>query len=176
MFLVEEKTPQLLAKVNSGQLDAAILALPVVDENLTTKALFKDNFCLAVPKNHALAQNKKVEMADIASEELLLLEDGHCLRDQALQVCQLSGAKENNGFRATSLETLRQMVAAGSGITLMPEIAITAVKDPLISYIPFAGSPPSRMIGLVWRKSSLRIKPIMKIEELCRQNKLKDHL
>ena len=95
-------------------------------------------------------------MADLADERLLLLEDGHCLRDQALDVCRLSGAQEKAGFRATSLETLRQMVAAGAGVTLLPALAVRApVAQPRnIRLVPFRDPPPSRRIALVWRRSS----------------------
>lgn len=166
LFLMEEKSPILIEKLLKGEIDAAILALPIENETLETKILFEDNFCLAVPINHNLAKNKTVTMADIFDESLLLLEDGHCMRNQALQVCSLSGAKETAGFRATSLETLRQMVAAGSGITLIPQIAISSHKDKLISYIPFSGIPPSRTIGIVWRKSSPRFQVVEKIASL----------
>jgi LysR family hydrogen peroxide-inducible transcriptional activator len=163
LFLMEEKSPILIEKLLNGEIDAAILAFPIENDTLATKTLFEDNFRLAVPISHNLANNKTVTMEDINNESLLLLEDGHCLRNQALQVCSLSGAKETAGFRATSLETLRQMVAAGSGITLIPQIAISSHKDKLISYIPFSGIPPSRTIGIVWRKSSPRFKVVEKI-------------
>ena len=162
LLLIEEKSPILIEKLLKGEIDAAILALPIDNESLAAEVLFDDNFLLAVPKNHALAKNKTVTMEDIGSESLLLLEDGHCMRNQALQVCQLSGAKETAGFRATSLETLRQMVAAGSGITLIPEIAIGS-KDKLISYIKFSGDQPSRTIGIVWRKTSPRKQVVERI-------------
>lgn len=163
LLLLEEKSPILVEKLLRGEIDAAILALPIEDETLRTEILFEDKFCLAVPKNHTLSKNKTIAMDDITHESLLLLEDGHCMRNQALQVCSLSGAKETAGFRATSLETLRQMVAAGSGITLIPEIAISSGKDKLISYIPFSGNAPSRTIGIVWRKSSPRKTALEKI-------------
>lgn len=166
LFLLEEKSSILIEKLLKGEIDAAILALPIDNETLATTTLFEDHFLLAVPKSHNLAKNKTVSMANINDESLLLLEDGHCMRNQALQVCHLSGAKETTGFRATSLETLRQMVAAGSGITLIPEIAISSIKDNLISYIPFAGDQPSRTIGIVWRKSSPRKQVIEKITGL----------
>lgn len=95
-------------------------------------------------------------MGELAGETLLLLEDGHCLRDQALDVCRLSGAHERSGFRATSLETLRQMVASGVGVTLLPALSVHApVAQPAnISLVPFRAPAPSRKIALVWRKSS----------------------
>ena len=165
LLLLEEKSPILIEKLLHGQIDAAILALPVEHDTLESILLFEDRFQLAVPRHHRLAHHKTVSMADILDEPLLLLEDGHCMRHQALQVCQLSGAKENSTFRATSLETLRQMVVAGSGITLIPEIAIDDKQNHAISYIPFAHNHPSRSIGMVWRHSTPR-KPA--IEALCR--------
>ena len=123
LLLVEEKSDILLERLHEGRLDAALLALPLHDDQL---------------------------------ERLLLLEDGHCLRDQALDVCQLAGASEKSEFRATSLETLRQMVAANVGVTLLPTLA---VKPPVarsedIVLLPFRGSHPSRRIAMAWRKSS----------------------
>ena len=111
----------------------------------------------AAPKQHPLAGNDVLSMAQLSDETLLLLEDGHCLREQALDVCRLSGAQEKSGFRATSLETLRQMVSAGMGITLLPALA---TRGPLaqagaLRFLPVVDDPaPSRTIGLVWRRSS----------------------
>ena len=153
LLLVEEKTEMLLERVRAGTLDAALLALPINDDGLETAALFDDPFLLAVPLNHPLAKNKTIRQSDIAGERLLLLEDGHCLRAQTLEVCHMTGAGEQE-FRATSLETLRHMVAAGSGITLIPKLAMR--KGDGIAYIPFAKPAPSRTIGLIWRKSSTR--------------------
>ena len=95
-------------------------------------------------------------MAELSDETLLLLEDGHCLREQALDVCRLTGAQERTGFRATSLETLRQMVAAGVGVTLLPALSVHApiVQPDNICLVPFTAPAPSRQIALVWRKSS----------------------
>lgn len=164
LLFLEEKSPILIEKLLKGEIDAAILALPIENETLDSAVLFEDNFWLAVPRSHVLAKKNFVTMDDISSESLLLLEDGHCLRNQALQVCHLSGAKETSGFRATSLETLRQMVAAGSGITLIPESAIGICKDNLVSYIQFTkNQQPSRIIGIAWRKSSQRTQVIERI-------------
>jgi len=103
-----------------------------------------------------LALRTSLRLADLAQTSLLLLEDGHCLRDQALEVCQLAGANERSGFRATSLETLRQMVAANVGVTLLP---VLAIKPPVaqqenVRLIPFRGGHANRRIALVWRRSS----------------------
>ena len=155
LILIEEKTDVLIDKLLQGEIDAALLALPVHEALLETRALFDDEFLLAVSSDHALADRKDVSQDSIADNQLLLLEEGHCLRDQALEVCSLNRIAEDQEFRATSLETLRQMVKAGTGITFMPEIA-THDEDPGIAYVPFSGKPPKRTIGLVWRKTTAR--------------------
>ncbi len=156
LLLVEEKTETLLGQLREGRLDAALLALPLHDDQLHQEFLFEEPFVLAVPHGHKLASRASLKLGDLADQRLLLLEEGHCLRDQALEACQLAGASERTGFRATSLETLRQMVAANVGITLLP---ILAVKPPVapsadIDLVEFRGHPPSRRIAMVWRKSS----------------------
>jgi LysR family hydrogen peroxide-inducible transcriptional activator len=167
LVLIEEKTQQLLERLKRGELDAALLALPIHDEQLEVRALFDDEFLLATPPAHALAHKKQVAQTDIGSEKLLLLEEGHCLRDQALAVCQLAGSEKEQDFRATSLETLRQMVKAGTGITFMPHIAIQPDERD-ICYIPFKKPAPYRTIGLVWRKTSVRTAVIEKLAALLR--------
>lgn len=154
LLLVEEKTATLLEQLKNGELDAALIALPVHDEMLESTAVTEDPFLLAVPLGHRLAGRKSVTAADIRNEQLLLLDEGHCLREQALEVCSIMGLGEQQEFRATSLETLRQMVVAGVGITLIPHMA-KREGDGLI-YIPFEGNIPSRTIGLVWRRTSAR--------------------
>jgi len=156
LLLVEEKTDVLLKLLREGRLDAAILALPLHDNQLHVEPLFEEPFLLAVPHSHPLARRKQLKLDEIASESLLLLEDGHCMRDQALDVCHLSGAVEKSGFRATSLETLRQMVAANVGMTLLPALSVQSpvpIQD-AIHLIQFAGRAPSRRIAMVWRRSS----------------------
>lgn len=155
LILVEEKTDMLLEKLRNGALDAAILALPLEDDYFSSIPLFEDEFKLAVPTNHPLTKHTSIKQKDLASHTLLLLEEGHCLRDQALEVCQLNGLEEDANLRATGLETLRQMVKAGTGITFMPTIAIQPNEED-ITYIPFAAPAPKRTIGLVWRKTSAR--------------------
>jgi LysR family hydrogen peroxide-inducible transcriptional activator len=153
--LVEEKTPTLIAQLESGALDCALLAMPVASDGLDHAMLFREPFLLAVAATHPLAKRKSVKLDDLANESVLLLEDGHCLRDQALAVCQMIGLGETNNFRATSLETLRHMVAASRAVTLMPKLA-TLGDDPHTRYIPFAAPAPSRDIGLYWRSTSAR--------------------
>ncbi|WP_202844494.1 LysR substrate-binding domain-containing protein [Luteimonas saliphila] len=156
MLLVEEKSDELLARLRDGRLDAAILALPVHDDQLHHEYLFEEPFLLAVPEQHRLAKQKALTVDDLAREDLLLLEDGHCLRRQTLDVCQLAGAQEKSEFRATSLETLRQMVAANVGITLLPTLAVQPpVAHPQnIRLLSFSDSQPSREIAMFWRRSS----------------------
>ncbi|HSC76164.1 MAG TPA: LysR substrate-binding domain-containing protein [Pseudomonadales bacterium] len=162
LVLVEEKTQTLLDRLKRGELDAALLALPLHDDQLCVKALFDDAFFLAVPPQHALAKKTAIEQSDLNNSKLLLLEEGHCLRDQALEVCHRVGMEEEQDFRATSLETLRQMVRAGSGMTFMPQIAIRA-DETGICYVPFKKPAPYRTIGLVWRKTSARTAVIEKL-------------
>lgn len=156
LLLTEEKSDVLLQRLREGRLDAALLALPLHDDQLHAEFLFEEPFLLAAPAGHPLAKQKSLSMDALGEETLLLLEDGHCLRDQALDVCRLAGAQEKSGFRATSLETLRQMVAAGVGVTLLPALSVQApiVQPAGIRLVPFRKPAPSRRIALVWRKSS----------------------
>ena len=156
LLLVEEKSDVLLSRLREGKLDAGLLALPVADDQLHTEFLFEEPFVLAVPESHPLAQRGSLTLAELSHQQLLLLEDGHCLREQALDVCRLSGANEKSEFRATSLETLRQMVAADVGITLLPALAVKppVARSPNIHLLGFSDSHPSRRIAMVWRKSS----------------------
>lgn len=165
--LVEEKTATLLDQLKSGDLDAALIALPVEDEQLETLPVFEDPFYLAVPKNHALAKQAHVTQADMADEKLLLLEDGHCLRDQALAVCQLAGAREDGDFKATSLETIRQMVRGGLGISLIPDTA-RFYTDIDLAYLPFQDSAPKRVIALTYRKTSTRMVAITHLANILK--------
>ena len=153
-YLIEEKTAALIEQLRKGQLDAAFLAFPVFEKNFKSALLFDEEFLLATPKKHPLANLKSVSQKDLKNEELLLLDEGHCMRDQALAICNQIKMHENRNFRATSLETLRHMVAAGVGITLMPKLACT--KSTTISYIPFSAQKPIRSIGLFWRVSLAR--------------------
>lgn len=156
LMLFEEKTEIILKKLHDGELDAGILALPIHDDTLHSEFLFEEPFVLAVPATHRMAKQKKVKLSDLAEERLLLLDDGHCLRDQALEVCQIAGAVERSGFRATSLETLRHMVSANVGMTLLPALAVRppAPATANVVLIPFADPQPHRRIAMVWRRTS----------------------
>jgi LysR family hydrogen peroxide-inducible transcriptional activator len=158
LLLAEEKTDVSLDLLRRGQLDVAVLALPVPDDQLDGELLFSEDFVLAVPSDHPLAgSDEPVDVSVLADEPVLLLEEGHCLRDQALDVCRLVGADERDGFRATSLETLRQMVAAGVAVTLLPELAVLPpVPDSFdICLRRFAAPAPRRDIAMFWRRSSV---------------------
>ena len=177
LLLVEEKTEVILRMLREGRLDAGILALPLHDDQLHVEPLFEEPFVLAVPQQHPLAGAKgALQLDDLANESLLLLEDGHCLRDQALDVCHLAGAGEKSGFRATSLETLRQMVAANVGITLLPMLAVQPPVPPSesIRLLPFAQTEPSRRIAMVWRRSSAMDGFLHKLAEII--GTLPEHL
>lgn len=165
LILIEDKTAALIQKLRDGEIDAALLALPVDDSFLASRKLFDDAFYLAVPTGHPLTQYKVIEQDMLEHHRLLLLEEGHCLRDQSLEVCHLHGLQEDLDLRATGLETLRQMVKAGTGITFIPKVAIDRSDSDQgqgIVYIPFATPAPMRTIGLVWRKTTVREKVIVK--------------
>jgi LysR family transcriptional regulator, hydrogen peroxide-inducible genes activator len=157
LLLVEEKTEVVLERLRNGELDVGIVALPVHDEQLHAEFLFEEEFVLAVPADHPIDDSDgPATMSVLRGERVLLLEDGHCLRDQALTVCAMAGADERSGFRATSLETLRQMVAAGVGMTLLPALAVqppVPVSDD-VRLIRFADPAPNRRIAMFWRRSS----------------------
>jgi LysR family hydrogen peroxide-inducible transcriptional activator len=157
LLLVEEKTEEILRQLKAGALDAGILALPVEDDQLQVEPLFVEDFVLAVPADHPLAGRQgAVPGSVLGGERVLLLDEGHCLRDQALSVCSTAGAQERTGFRATSLETLRQMVAAGVGITLLPQLAVSppvpASED--VTLLSFEPPVPTRRIAMLWRGTS----------------------
>lgn len=165
LILIEEKTNLLISQLKQGKIDAAMLALPIKEDFLLSKKLFDDEFKLAVAADNPLAKKELITTEDLLHQQLLLLDEGHCLRDQALQICKLNGAEEHQDVRATGLETLRQMVCAGTGITFMPNIAIKK-KETGIHYIPFQPPIPKRTIGLVWRKTTTRTELIEKLIEL----------
>ncbi|MDQ6970717.1 MAG: LysR substrate-binding domain-containing protein [Mariprofundus sp.] len=167
LILIEDKTSALMESLHRGDIDAALFALPLHDDFFEVKALFDDRFFLAVPPNHPLAEHTEIAVEALASYRLLLLEEGHCLRDNALEICQQHNIAEEQDFRATGLETLRQMVMAGTGITLMPEIAINA-HETGIHYIPFTEPTPYRSIGLAYRKTSTKKEIIQHVEDVLK--------
>jgi LysR family hydrogen peroxide-inducible transcriptional activator len=161
-MLYEYQTEPLLKKLHDGEIDLGILALPTEQDGLESRELYDEDFTVAIPNGHALAAKSTIKVQDLKGQTLLLLEDGHCLRDQALEVCSRVDVREAEDFRGTSLETLRQMVVAGLGITLLPELA---VESPFgsqrgLTVRRFAKPAPSRTIGAVWRKSTTRASAI----------------
>ncbi len=153
LLLREEMTPYLLARLAEGNLDAGLLALPIHDPNLEVAPLFVEPFLAAMPADHPLAAATEVNIDDLAQAGLLLLEEGHCLRDQALDACHLQGLISEE-IRATSLETLRQMVAMGLGVTLIPTLARVGSSGQQVAMKPLAAPGAARSIGLVWRRRS----------------------
>jgi len=155
--LLEAQTGELVAALGRGELDVLLLALEAPLGDLATHALFRDPFHVALPAGHRLASRRRLRESDLAGESVLLLEDGHCLRAQALAVCRAGGAEELGDFRATSLGTLIEMVRGGAGVTLLPELALrTEGRRPDLAIVPFAPPAPYRTIGLAWRPSSGR--------------------
>lgn len=165
--LYEYQTAQMLEKLQAGQIDLGVLALPVDLEGLQARELYIEPFIVALPDHHKLAKREQIRVDDLKDETLLLLEDGHCLRDQALEVCSRVGVQEKQDFRATSLETLRQMVATGAGVTLLPELASRGAYGSAkgVAIRPFAKPAPVRHVGAVWRKTTARAPAI---EAICK--------
>lgn len=168
LFLREDLTDHLLRQLRGGQLDLLLMALPVKSEGVETLALFEEPFQVALPAGHPLAERAQIREGDLRDYRILLLEEGHCLRDQALALCESPKVIEE--FAATSLETLRQMVAVGIGLTLLPELAIrltqTIPYQHLIEIRPFAPPVPTRTIGLVWRRNFPRQAAVERLAEL----------
>lgn len=163
--LRETQTRQLLEEVRSGALDTAMVALPVHESDIETLDLFDDKFLLAVPVDDPRSEATRVAADDIDQERLILLEDGHCLRDQALAFCATAARGGGNGaissgrmtFGASSLATVMQMVANGYGITLIPQIAADVERrDSRVKFLRFKEPQPRRNIGLVFRRTSPR--------------------
>ena len=159
----EERTATLVQLIQAGRMDGAILALEADLEDLEVAVLAKDPFLLALPKGHPLAKGRgPVPIAALAGERLLLLDEGHCLRAQAITACQ-DARVETLGYRATSLPTLLQMVAGGAGLTLVPELAAaTEAGRAEVVLRPFKAPAPFRTLVLAWRRGS-RLAPTMKM-------------
>ena len=157
VYLREEQTVPLLARLEDGEVDAALIALPCETGDLAVQDILEDEFLFACNRSHALAGAEAVPREALDGEPLMLLEEGHCLRGHALDVCGAGNAKARAQFEASSLHTLVQMVAAGIGVTLVPRIAVEAriARGTGISLAPLA-APASRRIGLAWRRTSLR--------------------
>ncbi len=164
--LLETQTSTLLTRLAHGLLDVVLLALPIDKLELETLTLFDDRFLLAVPARDPLPERSRVTTRDVNARKLVLLEEGHCLRDQALIYCaRRSDADSNLG--ATSLATIIQMVASGYGVTLLPEVAIDAeVRDDRVKLLRFVEPQPKRSIGLAWRSTSPRKADFLALGEM----------
>lgn len=169
LYMREALTAELLAQLRASKLDACLVALPIDEHGLEHEPLFREPFMAALPAQHPLAKKKKLRQADLIGEQILLLEEGHCLRDQTLAVCGARHGSDDD-YPATSLETLRQMVAAGIGITLMPALATrtSAIGKRLLVFRPFADSTPNRLIALVWRRGYARAPVLHALASLTR--------
>lgn len=157
--LIEDQSERLLERLNRGQLDTAILAFPYRVDGFEQLIFWEENFRIALPREHKLAQQKSLSTQHLPKEELLLLEEGHCLTDHALEACKLHDLRISNTFQGTSLYTLLQMVAGGQGITFVPELALRTEYLSIqqdIALVELAEPGPHRQIGLVWRKSFFR--------------------
>jgi LysR family hydrogen peroxide-inducible transcriptional activator len=165
--LIEAQTATITRELRAGRLDAIILALPVDEDGVRAAPLYAEPFYVALSPQHPLCGRNSITAEDLETTEVLLLEDGHCLRDQALDVCKQAGAVENTNFSATSIETLRHMVSANIGITLMPELAVED-DSKSIRYLPFEGEPPHRVIGMVWRGTTTREALLGKLAQMLR--------
>ncbi|MFN7196464.1 MAG: LysR substrate-binding domain-containing protein, partial [Hylemonella sp.] len=179
LLLQENFTVKLLEMLRTGELDAAILAEPFPDTGLAVAPLYDEPFYAAVPANHPLARQDSVTAEQLKSETMLLLGTGHCFRDHVLEVCPEFARFASNAegirrsFEGSSLETIKHMVAAGMGVTLVPRLSVPksafAAKgksakahsdEGFVRYLPFAGDPPTRRVVLVWRRSFTRYEAI----------------
>ena len=168
LLLSENFTVKLIEQVRNGEIDVAIMALPLPPCGLSVRAVYDEPFVVAVPRRHAWSRRKAIASADLARETMLLLGSGHCFRDQVLDVCpdRSSAPDPANGmqrtFEGSSLETIRQMVATGIGITVMPRTAMPArvTGQSLVAYLPFRKPPPHRRVALAWRRSFARMEAV----------------
>jgi LysR family hydrogen peroxide-inducible transcriptional activator len=160
LFLREDQTHRLLAEVRAGGLDAAIVALPYDTQGLEWAHVIDDELVAALPADHPLCQAERVAPGRLEREALILLEDGHCLRDHALMACGLAGPRydRDEGFAATSLATLVQMVGSGLGVSFLPAMAVEAglATAAQIAVRPLAADHPSREVVVAWRAGSTR--------------------
>ena len=174
LFLREDLTHNLLERLRQGGLDALLLALPVRGDDVDELELFSEPFVVALPREHALAERHELSEADLRHENVLLLEEGHCMREQALSICGATSSDQREELKATSIETLRQMVAAGVGCTLLPQLAaapgVGSISNQMVQIRPFAAPVPTRRIGLAWRHGYPREATVRGLAELILAN------
>ncbi|MFZ6649041.1 LysR substrate-binding domain-containing protein [Undibacterium sp. TJN25] len=164
LVLQENFTVKLMELLRQGELDAAIMALPLPDQGLMVQPLYDEPFVVALPKDHAWAERENVSAEELKSETMLLLGNGHCFRDQVLEVCPEMSRFSTAGdgiartFEGSSLETIRHMVASGIGITVLPIASVPdmGAKDGMLRYLPFSSPAPDRRVVIAWRKSFTR--------------------
>lgn len=165
LVLQENFTVKLLDQLRQGELDAAIMALPLPEHGMAVQPLFDEPFVVAMPKTHPWADRKAISAEDLKSETMLLLGTGHCFRDQVLEVCPEMARFSSSGgtgmqrtFEGSSLETIRHMVASGIGLTVLPRASVPDMKDAsgMLRFVPFDDPAPSRRVVIVWRKSFTR--------------------
>lgn len=168
LLLRELQTGPALEQLAHGELDILLLALEAELGDVETVPLFRDRFVAAVPEDDPLATKESISEADLVDASLLLLEEGHCLRTQALSVCDRAAVDRVEAFGATSLTTLVQMVAQGLGVTLLPEMSVPVETPaaPSVVVRPFEGKAPYRTIGLAWRRSSPRAEEYSKLADV----------
>lgn len=175
LWLYEHQTAVLLDMLRNAKLDLLILALPVDTKEFDELTLYQEDFWFALPTQDTLSHKKTAKLSDLNEREVLLLQEGHCLRGQALDICFENGASEYQGFQATSLETLRYMVAEGVGCTLLPELSVPdqIAENSTIKYLPFSKPKPQRRIGLLFRKGSYRKETYEKVCQVIKRSVLK---
>ena len=166
LMLQENFTVKLLEMLRTGEIDCAILAEPFPDTGLAIAPLYDEPFMAAVPSTHPLAQHKSVSAHELKAENMLLLGAGHCFRDHVLEVCPEFARFASNAegirksFEGSSLETIKHMVAAGMGVTVVPQLSVPPEPHPHIVYIPFEDPVPTRRVVLAWRKTFTRYEAI----------------
>jgi len=152
--LSEETTSILVEQIKEGKLDLGIAALPVNEKGLAEKTLWREPFYLAVAPNHPLAKKRTVTQKDISKEKVLVLKEGHCFGEQALDFCRIPRRDAQVLFQGSSLTSVMKLAALGEGVTLVPQMAVPKKSSGELKFIPFALKPPSREIGILWRLSA----------------------
>ena len=177
LYLKEALSAQLLLQLQQGRLDLIMLAFPYAMPDMETVSLFRDEFLLCLPPGHRLEKVKQVKQQQLRGESLLLLEEGHCLRDHALEACKLQSADTDLVYQGTSLHTLVQMVANGLGVTLLPEMAVQAnvLGDTHLQLKHFSSENVSREIGMAWRRSDPRRDDYLLLAEFVQSHMVKKH-
>jgi len=172
LYLREEMSAQLVEQLQQGQLDLIILAFPFPLPDMETVSLFKDEFLLCLPPGHELEKMEQVKQQQLRGQSLLLLEEGHCLRDHALEACKLESADTDLVYQGTSLHTLVQMVANGLGMTLLPAMSVDAdvLGDTHLQLKHFSSENVSREVGMAWRKSDPRREEYLLLAEFIREH------